>query len=789
MPLPGHYVINYTDPAKGSFIIEPDKTDGTESPIKSALDFDANDAHTSILIYGRENPNYGERIQENLVHLMENFAGPFEPVNPTHGQAWYDTGSAHFIVNVLVSPTNQIIISGNYVTEILAQGTFSLRDNIAETITVWTVNTATYNGGTNQTTITTNEAITLSYSDAYIFWLAPSPTFRIFNDPNFDQSGQWDAVNKIVIGHTPPENPSEGEFWLDSSDDLHGGNPQLRVYDTAQAYTFDNGNGTSIDTINTNWISTSLNYLALVGGTMQGPLNVNLPTLDDHAASKWYVDDEINTLSTTLSGSIGDKVAKIGDTMTGDLLMSTADISFITSSQTLDMNTGYIINVVDPTNPQDAATKNYIDGVLGAGAFTNPDDVDTRVAALESITGITATDIFVNIAGDTMTGDLDFVVTSSGLSSGITFSEVNENHFIKVYEDGAGQSQLILQSGDGADDYITFRHNLTGPGISNIIHFKRSTIEPLVGIDFATGPHTIINVPDPTNPQDVATKAYVDFVGGGGGVADGVLISGSYTDATTTLTLNTDIPTAINIDMSHTQESYTVIHTISPSSLEEGLDDYLGPGGPAAHLDYPNVPIDSIITGLDVIKAPRQDPIFSGTVEAANEADIVGVTLSNTFTVAGDVESQFEADFTFLVVDSTANDGTYTVVSSTFGGTNTDIVVAETIPSATVDGAIEYAFVATEDTHVATKQYVDHAVKVDRSVIVSTGASSYATPAYEVGSNKLWIFVNGQKWIEGASYGYTEVGAVGTLSTSINLVAPYPPVGAIIEILVFGHGH
>lgn len=94
---------------------------------------------------------------------------------------------------------------------------------------------------------------------------------------------------------------------------------------------------------------------------------VGAPTLDADAATKKYVDDSItalidgapatlNTLNELAAAlgddasnvytAIGERVAKSGDTMTGNLSMNT---------------TNRIISVADPINAQDVATKNYID--------------------------------------------------------------------------------------------------------------------------------------------------------------------------------------------------------------------------------------------------------------------------------------------------------------------------------------------------------------------------------------------------------------------------------------------
>ena len=95
MALPGFYKVNFTDPRKEGFIIEPYQTNGMISPVSNILDDKAAHAQTSLLLYGRDVPNYGERVAENFVQLLENFAGPAAPSAPIEGQLWFDTGTIY----------------------------------------------------------------------------------------------------------------------------------------------------------------------------------------------------------------------------------------------------------------------------------------------------------------------------------------------------------------------------------------------------------------------------------------------------------------------------------------------------------------------------------------------------------------------------------------------------------------------------------------------------------------------------------------------------------------------
>jgi len=65
-------------------------------------------------------------------------------------------------------------------------------------------------------------------------------------------------------------------------------------------------------------------------------------------------------------------------------------------------------------------------------------------------------------------------------------------------------------------------------------------------------------------------------------------------------------------------------------------------------------------------------------------------TGTKTFTVNGvDCTAEFPANAIAKVYGSTLNDGTFTVVSSTYSGGNTSIVVSETVRNSTADGSIK----------------------------------------------------------------------------------------------------
>lgn len=63
-------------------------SDGLKAPfVLAAQSIDT--GTTSLALTGRGTSNWGERVQENLIRLLENFAGPTSPGNPTIGQLWF----------------------------------------------------------------------------------------------------------------------------------------------------------------------------------------------------------------------------------------------------------------------------------------------------------------------------------------------------------------------------------------------------------------------------------------------------------------------------------------------------------------------------------------------------------------------------------------------------------------------------------------------------------------------------------------------------------------------------
>lgn len=73
------YTVNYSETGKTPIVVNDATVDTT----------------TSLKLIGKNYNRFGEYLNEDLLHLLENFAGATAPDNPTEGQLWYDTSESY----------------------------------------------------------------------------------------------------------------------------------------------------------------------------------------------------------------------------------------------------------------------------------------------------------------------------------------------------------------------------------------------------------------------------------------------------------------------------------------------------------------------------------------------------------------------------------------------------------------------------------------------------------------------------------------------------------------------
>ncbi len=306
---------------------------------------------------------------------------------------------------------------------------------------------------------------------------------------------------------------------------------------------------------------TELPYVKKAGDSMSGALNmgsnkvsaVATPTDDADAATKKYVDDKVSgaayklpiasgstlggikvgtglnitgdgTLSATGTGETGDYLPLSGGTMKGDIVMqdgTSLDLAqtgslYNDNGSTVLKGTGPVVsigtqvkvqneggdaiqikNVANATENGDAVNKGQMDGELDP-IKTDINEVKTDITNIKNGTDALP---YVKKSGDTMTGTLNIIAGVNnrlmfGTNMGLSADEVEQ--------------EVTMANGVG---------NITLAGKD--INFNPATVDGVIRCN----DRPIKQVADPTEPQDAATKAYVD-ANAGGGVEGGFLGNG-----------------------------------------------------------------------------------------------------------------------------------------------------------------------------------------------------------------------------------------------------------------------
>lgn len=80
------------------------KSDGTV--LTTIADGTINTTSTSVGLPGRNYAGYGQQLDTNFVHILENFADTTPPANAITGQLWYNTNANTLYVSPVDSPAN-----------------------------------------------------------------------------------------------------------------------------------------------------------------------------------------------------------------------------------------------------------------------------------------------------------------------------------------------------------------------------------------------------------------------------------------------------------------------------------------------------------------------------------------------------------------------------------------------------------------------------------------------------------------------------------------------------------
>lgn len=190
------------------------KTDGT--PLTTIPDGTINTTSTSIGLPGRNYAGYGQQLDTNFVHQLENFAAATPPPNALRGQLWADTSNASVVVKVC--PTDG---------EANAAAWLSLTSTASGGTTTFGQVNITGNVTSNNISAT-NEITSNSASFSFITVTANS-TFANVSAANANITGTLTAAN-ISTGSATTAGTLTGVFTVTGS--AGGANADAMIFNT-----------------------------------------------------------------------------------------------------------------------------------------------------------------------------------------------------------------------------------------------------------------------------------------------------------------------------------------------------------------------------------------------------------------------------------------------------------------------------------------------------------------------------------------------------------------------------
>ena len=485
-----------------------------------------------------------------------------------------------------------------------------------------------------------------------------------------------------------------------------------------------------------------------------GLIEVPYPTgqSENEAINSKFLDEELSILSSDISDLSTDIIGKLslsGGTMTGDI----------------EMSENKITDLATPDQPNDAATKDYVDAALTDFSVSLPESK----LSLSGGTMSGTINMNNNVISNLQTPALDLDAANKGYVDSLTklspqigitlpdtkiFVGTSSNTAVSVMLNGDAtltNSGTITIADNACDDQLD-KENISLTGFAS----------PTATLDMNN--NVISNLQTPTLDLDAANKGYVDsqltasltplattttsgtivLAGALTGTATNVLLAAESVSSTTIV--DGSIAT-IDIAASAITSSTIADNAVGDDQLDKENISLTGFASPTATLDMNN----NVISNL---QTPTLD------LDAANK---------------GYVDSQLTTSLTPLATTTTS--GTIVLAGALTGTATNVLLAAESVSSTTiVDGSIATIDIAA--SAITSSTIADNAVgddQLDKENISLTGFAS-PTATLDMNNNVISNLQTPTLDLDAANKGYVD----SQLTTSLTPLATTTTSGTIV---------